>query len=380
MRVETLQANTSQELEQQINQRCTDGYAPTLAILFGDPQRNFKVIQDFCKAKNISLLGGSTVGEFKDGDIYKQSMVCMLFDWPKELFSVLFQSENQEADPYKLAIDAAKYAKEKFENPIFISLISYGLNGELVIEGLNDGLGKEVQIYGGMAGGNDLETYVFDNDHIASENGIVHLMLDGDKIQVEGLAVSGWRTLGTPKRITKAKENIIYQIDGEPALEIYKRYFGEYHNWNEQDGNVAISNSQYPIQVIRDGVPIIRAPMLVNEEEQSLVMVAPVKEGEEFVFSVSPGFEVIDETLEEFQNFKQQALEFEPDAVILFSCAARNLSLGPLIDEEVNGLYNLWGKPFIGYFTFGELGCNKNGKFYLFNETCSLVGFKLING
>ncbi len=377
MRVETIQAYSPVDLKNSVTKLLADQYQPTLGIVFADPESDFKAIQEVFNATNIDIIGGSTVGEFCNGDIFEKSIVCMLFDWPKDLYKIHFQDNLKVEQPYEKAIETSQIAKSYFDNPSFITLLTYGVNGETIIEGLNVGLKKEVEIYGGMAGGNELQTYVFSNNELVGDYGAAYLILDSDKIEIEGLAVSGWQTLGTPKRITESKENIIYQIDGEPALEIYKRYFGEYHEWTDQDGNLSISNSQYPIQVIRDGVPIIRAPMQVNEEEQSLVMVAPVKEGEEFVFSVSPGFEVIDETLEEFQEFRKEHHDKTPDAVILFSCAARNLSLGPMIEEEVAGLYNLWKKPFIGYFTFGELGRNKNGKFYLYNETCSLVSFRL---
>jgi hypothetical protein len=96
-----------------------------------------------------------------------------------------------------------------------------------------------------------------------------------------------------------------------------------------------------------------------------------VKNGDRFRFSIAPGFEVIDQTIAEFGDWKDQTLE--ADGLVLFSCKGRHSALGPLIEDEVKGIYNFWKKPMIGFFTYGEIGPTKNGICEFHNETCSLV-------
>jgi hypothetical protein len=108
-----------------------------------------------------------------------------------------------------------------------------------------------------------------------------------------------------------------------------------------------------------------------DREAGTLVLAGGVRNGDKFRFSIAPGFEVIDQTVEEFGEWKRSAPN--ADALILFSCKGRHAALGPLIEDEVKGIYDFWKKPMIGFFTYGEIGPSKNGRCEFHNETCSLV-------
>jgi hypothetical protein len=134
--------------------------------------------------------------------------------------------------------------------------------------------------------------------------------------------------------------------------------------------------AQYAIQMVRQGNYVSRTALNVNEKEGSIMMAGPVVEGDLFRFSIAPGFEVIDQTIE---GFKEYATQFpDADAVLMFSCVARHISLGPLMEDEVEGIYNVWKKPMVGFFTYGEVGQRINGATHYYNETCSIVLLKEI--
>jgi len=111
--------------------------------------------------------------------------------------------------------------------------------------------------------------------------------------------------------------------------------------------------------------------LLTNEEDKSFSLGGPVTEGQEFRFSVAPGFEVIDETINNFREYATK--KGNPDAVILFSCKARHMLLGPLVEDELEGIHGIWGKDMIGFFTYGEIGMDEDESTNFYNETCSLV-------
>jgi hypothetical protein len=108
-----------------------------------------------------------------------------------------------------------------------------------------------------------------------------------------------------------------------------------------------------------------------SEEEKTLILAGGVKQGDKFRFSISPGFEVIDQTIQEFGHLQYE--EPKTDLIVLFSCKGRHAAIGPLIEDEIVGINNYWDAPLIGFFSYGEFGNVKNGKSDFHNETCSLV-------
>ena len=68
-------------------------------------------------------------------------------------------------------------------------------------------------------------TYVFTKDQ-STDYGLVGLIVDEDKIELHGIAISGWKPMGISRTITKSEGNLIYTIDEKPALEIYLKFLG----------------------------------------------------------------------------------------------------------------------------------------------------------
>ena len=131
----------------------------------------------------------------------------------------------------------------------------------------------------------------------------------------------------------------------------------------------------YPIQIIRaNDYTILRSLFFVNEAEGTLVLAGGVEEGDKFRFSNPPGFEAIEQTIEEFGTLKRDIPE--ADAIILFSCKGRHGAFGPMLEEEIEGLYRYWEAPLVGFLSYGEFGNTINGTSEFHNESCSLVLLK----
>ena len=178
-------------------------------------------------------------------------------------------------------------------------------------------------------------------------------------IELQGIAISGWKGVGTPKTITKAEGNIVYRIDGESALDVYNRYL----NLGD-DYNLA---AEYPIRLIRDdGSSVMRAVRRVNEDK-SIVFAGTIPEGAKVRFSAAPGFEIIEQTLEHMAEFSKK--NPRSDAIVLFSCKGRHLVVGPMVEDEISGIRKLWNVALIGSFTYGEIGLGPEGRCDFHNHT-----------
>ena len=218
-------------------------------------------------------------------------------------------------------------------------------------------------------------TYVFTNNK-ATDNGIIALIIDEDKVSVKGVATSGWKPVGTVRTVTKSEGNIVYTIDNEPALDMVIKYLGiaasEFNKLNDAIINFGV---YFPIQVQRENAPpVMRTAMLANLEDRSFICAGSVPQGSKIKFSLPPEFDVIDQVVSECNEVKNEIPQ--PDAMVLFSCKARHLTLGPIISEEIDAVKNVWNKPMVGLFCYGEIGKARNSKHEFHNSTCCLVVLK----
>lgn len=111
--------------------------------------------------------------------------------------------------------------------------------------------------------------------------------------------------------------------------------------------------------------------MLPAPQPGSLFFAGAVREGSRVRFSTSPGVEIIDEALEEMRKLREQVPNAE--ALVLFSCACRHMALGPMAEDEIRPMQQLWNVPMVGLYVYGEIGVNDRGRCDFHNETCVLV-------
>jgi len=244
----------------------------------------------------------------------------------------------------------------------------------MVVRGFEDVAGHDVSIFGGLAGDDFTLTgnYVFTNGN-ESGSGVITVVLDMDKVNVQGFATSGWKPVGTVRTITKSEGNVVYTIDDGPALDMVVRFMGVPKNIDEQKDVLVAIGSEYPIQLQRDdGPPVIRAPLFANKTDHSFVCAGSVPQGAKVRFSMPPDFDIVQAVIDESAEL-QRTEQPVADALIMFSCMCRHLSLGPLVAEEIQGVKDVWGSPMAGFFSYGEIGRSKRGRHEFHNNTCSLV-------
>jgi hypothetical protein len=225
-------------------------------------------------------------------------------------------------------------------------------------------------MFGGLAGDDARfkETFVFSEKQLVN-NGAIVMAFDTRHFELHGIATSGWVGIGADKVITHAEGNIVYTIDGQPALDVYKDYL------NVTDADLPEIGVEYPLLVKKRGFPdVLRAVINVDPGRKSLIFAGTVPQGALVTFSSSPGFEIIGYTRKKVTEFYET--NRETDVLILFSCMARHNALGPAISEEIEEAWQQWNKPLIGFFTYGEIGSNYNNACDFHNETFTMVSIK----
>ena len=377
MNTRTFSGDSLASLTQQIETSLLDpDFQPTLAIVFASVAQDFDAFSKLLGSHGIDIYGATTAGEIVDDEVMEFSIVGMLLEIDRSAYR-LHTMETGSSSTYQIAYETAIFGQEQFDNPAFI-ISSGGLttDGEQIIAGIKEVMGEEVALYGGLAG-DDFQmedSYVFSNNW-QTTNGIISLVIDRDKIEVEGQAANGWQSVGVAKTVTHSEGNVVYSIDGEPALDVFIKYFGLPQSMDAKKDVATFLGAQFPLHLMRDDErSVIRAPLIGNPEDRSLIFAGGVPQGAKVKFSVPPGFDIVEKVVEETQDLKGR--KPEADALILFSCKARHLALGPLVEDEIIGLRELWEAPLVGFFTYGEIGKERNGSCDFHNETCSLVILK----
>jgi len=375
MKAKSIKGKTAEEIKEALEKNMVDGFQPTLSVVFMANENERPAVTELLSQKGIQIFGASTGDNFTDGEIESHTIVILLLD----IDPAYFQLEIKGADEgtiKEIAEQIGRSALTKFKKPAFL-VVSGGLavDGDEIIAGIESACGKGTTIFGGLAADflRMQRTYVFNNDKLC-DYGLLALILDEEKISLSGMAVGGWKPMGMDRTITKSNGNVVYSIDNEPALDFVSRYAG----LKDLDTNNALNfliSSNFQLQLKReDKHPVMRTPMQANADDRSIVFAGSLPEGSKVKLCLLPGFEVIEAALKEFNNYKKE--QPDPEALILFSCAGRQLTLGPYVSEEIDGIKNIWNAPLAGFFCYGEIGRVVSGQHEFHNMTCSLATLK----
>ena len=217
---------------------------------------------------------------------------------------------------------------------------------------------------------------IFTNSN-SSSHGVVALVLDEDKIIIKGKATHGWKAAGTPKTVTKSEGNHVFTVDNLPVLQLTKKYGGlsELTEENNEE-QLQLIATNFPLQLQREkGAPVMRPGLMIDWEDGSFYCGGKVPQDSKVRFSLPPDFDVIEKVVDGLKELKETEMP-DADAVILFSCAGRILSLGPLMNKEIEGIYNVWNAPMAGFFSYGEIARATDGNNDLHNLTACCVVLK----
>lgn len=374
MRTMSFTTGQPEEIKRKIGEIRDQGFSPGIAFAFATPSQDIKGIAAAFNKSDIHLMGCSTGGNIltngNDNPIFENETVITLVEVDPDYYT-FFSLERQLESSAEFGRMIGSRGAEHFGQPSFL-IIASGLhiNGEELVLGIQDTAGEDVIMFGGLAG-DDAEfqkNFVFTKNSII-DSGAVVLVFDSEKVSIEGLNTSGWVGLGKDLSITSAEGNIVYSIDNQPALEVYKKYL------SVQDEDMPAIGVEYPLLIKRDdGDFTLRAVMDVDRERRALIFAGTVPQDATVTFSSSPGFEVIDRTKQEINRFHQY--HQEADMLLLISCMARHLALGPMISEEIFYPAEMWELPVSGFFSYGEIGTNEKKQCYFFNQTYTLVVIK----
>lgn len=377
MKAKSIRGKSPEEIKNALHQSIADGFQPTLAVVFLSVSQDRKLICKILDDAGIKIFGATTNGEFIDENPEKLSVAILLLDMNLSHFSILL-SEYPEKNYREVAKAVAAKAKQQFQHPAFLIAASHTeTDAEQLLFGFGDEIGKEVTVFGGMAGDDYsfTEQFVFTNNK-ESNRGMVVLVVDEDNIKIKGRATCGWKAVGTERTVTKSEGNHVYTVDDIPVLDITAKYGGIENVAPDNELLLMELATNFPLQLQRpSGIPVMRPGLVVDWTDRSFYCSGSVPQGSKVRFSLPPDFDVMEKVINAAIEMKASEIP-EADAVILFSCAGRIISLGPLMSTEIEGVKNVWNAPIVGMFSNGELGRAAGGNLEMHNLTTCCIALK----
>jgi len=300
------------------------------------------------------FLGCSTAGEIYDTQVTEDSLVATAIQFEQtRVQGNCIRTTDMEND-----FQAGVHLAQTFdpEGLVHLFVLSDGLhvNGSDLIRGLQHQLPPAVTITGGLAGDGSRfqETVVLWNETVAS--GLVAAVgFYGDRLQVGYGSLGGWTTFGPKRKITKSRENLLYELDGQSALELYKKYLGDYA------AGLPATGLLFPLSLYNatGDRAVVRTILSVDEADQSMTFAGDVPEGS-IVQLMQANFDrLVDGAIAAAQTSMAADPHASPDLAILISCVGRKLVLKQRIEEEVEGVRDVIGTvPVLtGFYSYGEI-------------------------
>jgi len=350
--------------------------AVQLVLLFGSTQllKDLAYIHDIKAAyPKAHIFGCSTAGEICGTQVTDNSLVITAIKLESTQIKGTQVKINSSLDSFQAGEVLAKSLETDDLAHIIVLSDGRNVNGSDLVRGLTKNLPQGVLITGGLAGDGERfqETLTFLDD-VPARDTIAVLGLYGKRLKVGYGSLGGWDSFGPERLITRSKGNILYELDGKSALELYKKYLGEHAK------NLPASGLLFPLS-LRTGEGesgLIRTILSINEEEQSLTFAGDVPEGA-YARLMKANFDrLIDGAIGAAKKSYIAIGSFSPELAILVSCVGRKMILNQRTEEEVEGVRDILGDKTVlaGFYSYGEIcPSNLGTKCELHNQTMTIT-------
>lgn len=351
-----------------------------LVMIFGAKklvQNDSNFDELIAKFPNAIFMGSSTAGEILGVHVYDDSINATAIHFEKTRIKYESIEITASLNSYEAGCNLINMLDKS--NLVHVFVLSDGLNvnGSELVKGLRVHLPEGVSVTGGLAGdgANFEETFIINNKAKSKTKTIAALGFYGNNIAVGYGSLGGWDSFGIERLVTKSKNNVLYELDGKPALSLYKSFLGE-----DYAKELPASGLLFPLnlRIKQDDTPVVRTILAVNEADESLTFAGDIPEGS-YVRLMKANFDrLIDGAVGAANNTLNLQTQ-NPDFAILISCVGRKLVLKQLVEEEVEGVCDVLGKNTIlcGFYSYGEISpFSKDSKCELHNQTMTITTFK----
>jgi len=318
------------------------------------------------------IVGCSTAGEIHGHLLWDDSLSVGVYKFRSTRVSAAQAPVRGPDDSYRAGIALGEQLKRPDLRAVQVFSDGLLVNGTDLVRGLTAALGPAVVISGGLAGDGTSfkQTWVMHAGRVCK--GIVSAVgLAGDRLRIGHGSMGGWDSFGPDRIITRSQGNVLFELDGQPALPLYKKYLGD------RAAGLPSSALLFPLTIRAsrdDATSLVRTILSVDETAQSMTFAGDVAQGAVAqLMRASP-----DRLIAGASRSSEQALKGlggQPALCLAVSCVGRRLVLGERTEEELEATHALLpqGSVQVGFYSYGEISPARSGVCELHNQTMTLT-------
>lgn len=350
----------------------------TLVIVFAAPEFIDKpdVIAELASAYPTSrMIGCSSGGEIAGPLVNDASISVAVLRFEQSRIAVVSAEIKDASESLAVGEQLAKQLAHDDLCNVFVLSDGLNVNGSDLIKGFSSTLPPQVIVTGGLAADGDRfqRTWVI-RDGKPETDIVTAAGFYGNNLQITYGSRGGWGSFGPERRITRSHGNILYELDGRPALSLYKEYLGDLANGLPATGLL------FPLSIRQDPADsreLVRTVIAVDETAQSMTFAGDVPKGYLAQLMRTNFDRLLDGASMAAEQARDSMAIAGPMLAIAVSCIGRRLVLGERVDEEPElTLEHLpEGAHQVGFYSYGEISPCVNGICGLQNQTMTLTTF-----
>lgn len=318
-------------------------------------------------------IGCSTAGEIFGAQLDDDSLAVAVVRFDK----ARVRSLHEKVGPAQGALEAGRSIARALAEPdlkgVFVLADGLAVNGSELAKGLAGELPAGLPISGGLAADGDRfgQTWVI-ADKVPQAAHVVAVGFYGESVDMACNHRGGWDVFGPEREVTRATGNVLYALDDQPALALYRKYLGE------RAGELPAAGLLFPLAIRNeqeaDGMTV-RTILGIDEAEQSITFAGDIPQGSFVRMMRANRDRLIDGAIGAADGVRPVAGAVGETLCLAISCIGRRLVLGQRCEEELEAVLDTLPKPcrMIGYYSYGELSPLSSGRCDLHNQTMTLT-------
>ncbi len=296
--------------------------------------------------------GCSTAGEILGGTVRDDSLAVLCIQFSTTIVRAETIAVGDATESFAVAAELGRRLDAPDLRHVLVLSDGLAVNGTTLTNGFRSALPDGVSVTGGLAGDGAAfkRTLVGLGDDVGPHR-VVAIGFYGAQLRIAYGSAGGWEAFGPRRLVTRATGNVLYELDGQPALTLYKRYLGE------RASGLPATGLLFPLNLLSSREAdrgLVRTILAVDEAHQSLTFAGDIPEGSYVRLMKASSDALVDGAQAAARHAgTSDAAGF----ALLVSCVGRKLVLGQRIEEEVETVLTQIGAgtPAAGFYSYGEI-------------------------
>lgn len=319
----------------------------------------------------VPIVGCTTGGEILGAEVLDDSVVASAVGFDRAHVRIAARDLSDTAQSFETGAGLARELAGDDLKALFILSDGTRVNGDALVAGALSVAAPEVTVCGGLAGdGPRFEITAVGCDDAMRPGRAAAVGFYGESLFIGHGGFGGWDEFGPPRTITRSVGNVLYELDGEPALDLYKRYLGD------EAAGLPGSALLFPLSIRpagdAEGAEVVRTIVGIDETAKSMIFAGDMPVGHSARLMRGN----FDNLVDGAGRAAEAAMPGRPCLALLISCIGRKLLMGQRIAEEVEIVADILGPSaaLMGFYSYGEIAPHGfTGKCELHNQTMTIT-------